>query len=90
LEDVSHLPHYLNEITPYFRKIYKGILMTNGGFDAQSGKKIISDGHADIVAYGKSFISNPDLVEKFEKGVEITQWDSGTFYTQGTEGYIDY
>lgn len=89
-DDVSHLPHYLNEVTPYFRKIYNGILMTNVGFDANSGNKIIEDGHADIVAYGKPFISNPDLVEKYEKGIDITPWDSGTFYTQGRDGYLGY
>ena len=89
LEDVSHLPHYLKEITPYFRKIYSGTLMTNGGFDSKAGNKFIQDGTADLIAYGKPFISNPDLVEKFKNGVPLTEWDAKTFYTQGKEGYIE-
>jgi N-ethylmaleimide reductase len=90
LEDVSHLPQYLDEITTYYRKIYKGTLMTNGGFDAASGNSIIKDGHADLVAYGKPFISNPDLVNKYKKGVAITPLDPETFYTQGEDGYLGY
>jgi N-ethylmaleimide reductase len=90
LEDVSHLSHYLNEVTSHFRKIYKGTLITNGGFNAESGNNIIADGHADLVAYGKAFISNPDLVEKYKKGKAITPWNVRTFYTQGEEGYVDY
>lgn len=90
LEDVSHLPNYLNEITSYYRKIYKGVLMTNGGFNAISGEKLLEENNADLIAYGKPFISNPDLVEKYRKGVDITPWDADTFYTQGVEGYLDY
>jgi len=90
--DVSHLPNYLQdrEITPFFRKIYNGALMTNVGFDAKSGEKTLRDGHADLIAYGKAFISNPDLVEKFRTGAPLTPWDTDTFYTQGEKGYIDY
>ncbi len=90
--DVSHLPHYLQdgEVTPYYRKTYKGTLMTNGKFDAKSGEHALENGQADLIAYGKPFISNPDLVEKYRNGTAITPWDMKTFYTQGQEGYIDY
>jgi len=90
--DVSHLPHYLQdrEVTPFFRKIYKGILMTNGRFDAGSGEQALKEGHADLIAYGKPFISNPNLVEKYKNRTTITSWENKTFYTQGEEGYTDY
>ena len=90
--DVSHLPHYLQhgQVTPYFRRIYRGTLMTNGKFDGESGEQAIRDGHADLVAYGKPFISNPDLVAKYRDGIPIIPWDERTFYTQGIEGYLDY
>lgn len=90
--DVSHLPDYLQdgEVTSYYRKIYKGVLMTNGKFDAASGDKIIREGQADLIAYGKPFISNPDLVKKYNDGTSITPWNTETFYTQGEEGYSDY
>jgi len=90
--DVSHLPQYLQdrEVSPFYRKRYQGTLMTNGKFDGESGDQIIRDGHADLIAYGKPFISNPDLVEKYRNGTPITPWDMKTFYTQGQEGYTDY
>lgn len=90
--DVSHLPHYLQdrEVTPYYRKIYKGTLMTNVSFDDKSGEQSLQEGTADLIAYGKPFISNPDLVKKYREGTPITPWDTKTFYTQGEEGYTDY
>ena len=64
--------------------------MINGGFDQKSGNKVIEEGDADLVAFGKLFISNPDLVERFEHNYELAEWDNDTFYTPGKEGYIDY
>ena len=43
-----------------------------------------------LVAYGKLFISNPDLVERFAKGADLNPWDKETFYYGGAKGYIDY
>lgn len=76
--------------TPYFRKRYSGTLITNGGYDAESGNKAIAGGIADLVSYGKPFISNPDLVRKFYDGSEISPWNENTFYTQGKKGYTDF
>ncbi len=90
LEPVDHLKQYLKQVTPHFRKIYKGTLMCNAGFDFDTGNKIINDGNADLVAYGKLFISNPDLVERFRTGAPLRPWDKSTFYTGGERGYIDY
>ena len=90
LEDVGHLPHYLHQITAYYRKLYQGTLMTNGGFSAVSASEVIEKEEADLVAFGKPFISNPDLVEKFRNNIELTPWDIRTFYTQEEEGYLDY
>ena len=90
LEDISHLPGYLPRITGHYRNIYKGVLMTNGGFTKASGNEYISNGLADLIAYGKPFISNPDLVEKFKKDLPLVPWDASTFYTQGEEGYLGY
>jgi len=90
LEDVSHLPHYLDKVTPSFRKIYNGTLITNGGFDCNSGNQALKNDEADLIAYGKPFISNPDLVIKFKNCTPLKPWDVRTFYTQGEEGYLDY
>jgi N-ethylmaleimide reductase len=64
--------------------------MINNGFDLESGNKIIKSGNADLVAFAKLYISNPDLVERFENGYELAEWNEDTFYTPGKEGYIDY
>jgi len=64
--------------------------MINTGFTQSKGNKVISNGDADMVAFGKLFISNPDLVGRFRENVEMSDWNKDTFYTQGKEGYIDY
>lgn len=88
--DVSKVPHSETQIAKRYRPIYKGTLMINSGFDKEKGNDFIEKGLADLVAYGKLFISNPDLVERFEKNAELTPWDESTFYTPGEKGYIDY
>ena len=88
--DVSDVPYLVTEIAKHYRKIYKGTLMINNGFDRESGNKIIENGDADLVAFGKLFISNPDLPKRFENNWPIAEYDEDTFYTPGTEGYIDY
>ncbi|MEZ4887855.1 MAG: alkene reductase [Chitinophagales bacterium] len=88
--DVSEVSHAITNVTQHFRPLFKGILMTNNGFNQASGNAIIAENHADMVAYGKLFIANPDLPKRFEAHAELNRWDSKTFYTQGKEGYTDY
>lgn len=90
LEPEEKYKKYLKELTPHFRKFYKGTLITNCDFDFESGNNIIDNGHADLVAFGKLFISNPDLIERFSIGAPLNPWDSDTFYYGGKKGYIDY
>ncbi len=88
--DVSEIPYAVKEIAKHFRPLYNGTLMINAGFDQEKGNKVIEDGDADLVAYGKLFISNPDLVARFENNLELAEWDEDTFYTTGEKGYTDY
>nr|WP_321412858.1 alkene reductase [uncultured Allomuricauda sp.] len=88
--DVSDIPYAVTEVAKHFRPLYNGTLMINGGFDQDSGNEVIASGNADLVAFGKPYISNPDLVERFEHGIELAEWDNDTFYTPGKEGYTDY
>jgi N-ethylmaleimide reductase len=76
--------------TSYFRPIYKGILMVNTGYNLESGNAAITDGKADLVAYGVPYISNPDLVERFQAGAPLTTPDTTTFYGGNERGYTDY
>jgi N-ethylmaleimide reductase len=88
--DVSEIPFAVKEIAKHYRPIYKGTLMTNGEYDQKKGNAIIESDDADLVAFGKLFISNPDLVERFMKGHTMATWDETTFYTPGKKGYTDY
>lgn len=88
--DVSDIPYAETEIAKRYRPIYKGTIIINGGFDQEKGNKVIAEGNADLVAFGKPYISNPDLVERFEQNIPLTDWDEDTFYTPGKEGYLDY
>ncbi|MCB2219153.1 MAG: alkene reductase [Bacteroidetes bacterium] len=90
LEPAEKYQHYVNPVTPHFRKFFKGPLITNVDFNYETGNRIIDEGHADMVAYGKLFISNPDLVERFAKHHPLAEWDKSTFYYGGAKGYIDY
>jgi N-ethylmaleimide reductase len=88
--DVSDIPYAVTEIAKHFRPLYNGTLMINSEFDQEKGNKIIEDGYADLVAFGKPFISNPDLVERFENHLDLADWDQDTFYVPGAKGYTDY
>jgi N-ethylmaleimide reductase len=88
--DVSEVPFAVKEIAKHFRPLYQGTLMINTGFTQETGNAVIERGEADLVAFGKPFISNPDLAERFENNLALTEWDQSTFYTPGKKGYLDY
>jgi N-ethylmaleimide reductase len=75
-----------------FRPIYQGMLMGNCGHTKESAEKIISEGQADVIAFGRPFITNPDLPERFKNSWPINPAeDMSRWYTPGPpEGYIDY
>ncbi len=88
--DVSDVPYLETQIAKHYRKIYKGTLMINGGFNRESGNNVIEAGNADLVSFGKLFISNPDLPERFKNNWPLAEYDKDTFYTPGEKGYLDY
>lgn len=88
--DVTGVPYAEPHIARHYRPMYNGTLMINAGFDREKGNLVIEEKLADLVAYGKPYISNPDLVERFEAKAEIAGWDESTFYTTGAKGYTDY
>ncbi|MFC1732003.1 alkene reductase [candidate division KSB1 bacterium] len=90
LVPVDEYPNYLKEVTPYYRKIYKGTLITNGQFDFNKGNDVIENNIADLVSFGKLYISNPDLVERFASNTSLNKWDKDTFYGGDEKGYTDY
>lgn len=51
---------------------------------------VFAEGVCDAMAFGRAFISNPDLVERFRRGEALNDWDPDTFYQGGDRGYLDY
>ncbi|MCM4155510.1 alkene reductase [Gramella sp. AN32] len=88
--DVSEISFAETDIAKRYRPIYKGTLMINSNFDQEKGNEVIENEEADLVAFGKPFISNPDLAERFAQNVALDSWDEDTFYSGGAAGYIDY
>jgi N-ethylmaleimide reductase len=78
------------DVPQLVRDHYKGLSMINGGFDLAAGNKAIAEGLADLVSFGSLYISNPNLVERFKEGKELTAPNSETFYTADAVGYTDY
>ena len=72
------------------RKRFKGAYIANNGFDFDLATKAIAAGQADLIAFGKPFISNPDLVERLQRGAPLNEYDKNTFYGGGAKGYTDY
>ncbi|MFM6134528.1 MAG: alkene reductase [Cuspidothrix sp.] len=80
----------MKNLTPYFRQIFKGTLMTNGGYDRITGNQVISSNNADLVSFDKPFISNPDLPKRLEINAPLNQLDPKTMYATDSQGYTDY
>ena len=72
------------------RPLWKGPLITAGNFKADGAFEMVDAGHADAIAFGRYFISNPDLPERIRKGAEWTPYNRATFYGGDTKGYTDY
>lgn len=68
----------------------KGAWLVNNGYDKQLAEKAVAEGRADLVAFGKLFIANPDLVRRLRENVELAAPDKATFYGGGAKGYVDY
>jgi 2,4-dienoyl-CoA reductase-like NADH-dependent reductase (Old Yellow Enzyme family) len=77
-------------IGPAIKRAFGGPFIANEGFTQESAELALAGGQADAVAFGKLFIANPDLVERFAKHAPLNHWDTATFYTGGEKGYVDY
>jgi N-ethylmaleimide reductase len=72
------------------RKVFKGNILAAGGFDADSAEVIVEKGIADLVAFGRSFLANPDLPKRMKRGLPLNAYDRATFYNHDARGYTDY
>lgn len=72
------------------RKHYKGLIIAAGGFNAASAEQILEAGDADLVAFGRDFIANPDLPERIRNNLPLNAYDRDTFYGGSEVGFTDY
>lgn len=79
-----------DSIGPHIRDAFGGAYIANENFTLETAEQALADGFADAVAFGRAFIANPDLVERFTLNAPLNAWDDQTFYTGGAKGYIDY
>jgi N-ethylmaleimide reductase len=82
------------DIAPFdyraLRNRFKGAYIANKGYDFELATKVLAADQADLIAFGKPFISNPDLVERLKRGAPLNPFDKATFYGGGAKGYTDY
>ena len=76
-------------VTPA-RANFRGVLIGNMGYNAEEANAAIAEGKLDAVAFGTSFLANPDLPARIKAGAPLTAPNQATFYTPGPEGYTDY
>ena len=74
----------------FFRPMFNGTLMVAAGYTFEKACRVVNDGTADLVAFGKLFIANPDLVDRFKQGAQLNEPDPSTFYGGDEKGYTDY
>jgi 2,4-dienoyl-CoA reductase-like NADH-dependent reductase (Old Yellow Enzyme family) len=77
-------------IGPQLKKIFGGVYIANEAFTFETAQAALDAGEADAVAWGKMFIANPDLVERFKAGSELNALVPETIYAKGGLGYTDY
>ncbi|GAB4026690.1 alkene reductase [Spirosoma gilvum] len=87
-------PTVPQETVAAIRAAFKGTLILCGNYDAARAEADLENGKADLIAFGRPFIANPDLVERLQTGAELAHFDAATFFAPGpngfAQGYIDY
>ena len=84
-------PEVSVEIKEAIRDIFKNTIIMAGGHTLESAEAELESGLSDLEAFGRPFICNPDLVQRFEQEQEVaTNWDMNTFYSADEKGYTDY
>ena len=83
-------PPVPESIKATFRSVFKRTLILSGGFDAVRAESDLEAGRCDLVAFGRPFLANPDLITRWKTGAALNVPDMSTFYTPGAKGYTDY
>jgi 2,4-dienoyl-CoA reductase-like NADH-dependent reductase (Old Yellow Enzyme family) len=79
-----------DRIGPQLKSAFGGVYIVNEGFTRETAEQTLAVNDADAAAFGKLFIANPDLPERFARTASLNQWKTDTFYSGGQDGYVDY
>jgi N-ethylmaleimide reductase len=80
----------LRQVVPAIRREFKGALILNSDYTFEKASAALQSGEADAIAFGRPFLANPDLPERFANNIGLNRANPATFYTPGHAGYIDY
>ena len=83
-------PEVTDSVKSKIQESFGNTIIASGGFDKERAEKVLNENKGDLIAFGRPFISNPDLVNNFENNLPLVDPDSDTFYTPGEKGYTDY
>jgi len=83
-------PEVPDSIKKTMRRLFKQSLILSGGYDAQRAERDLAAGNGDLIAVGRGFLANPDLVARWQADAPLNEVDMNTFYTPGPKGYTDY
>lgn len=90
LADTEDYPQVAHNVLEYYESFYDGVLMTNGNYDREFAMQVVDNGKADLVSFGRPFISNPDLPKRLLQNAPLNEANRETMYGGKAEGYIDY
>lgn len=79
-----------DSIGPKLREKFNGVWIANENLTPESAQRILREGQADAVSFGKAYIANPDLLQRLEQGLPLNELQPTTLYAKGAEGYTDY
>jgi len=88
--DWDAAPNVPEEFRALARQIFPNLIIVAGKYDAPRAEDVLGKGYADLVAFGRPFIANPDLPARLEKGAPLAELDPDTLFGGGAEGYTDY
>lgn len=78
------------KLSPVIRDVFTGPLVLNQDFSGRDAEAAVESGSADAIAFGRSFLANPDLPERLHRGAALNPDNMATWYAHGSEGYTDY
>jgi N-ethylmaleimide reductase len=88
--DVNALDPNAPDAAQTFRGAFGGPVISAGGYTRETAERAVAEGRADAIAFGRLFIANPDLPERFRRDAALNRYDRPTFYGGDARGYTDY